>query len=137
MRQPSEDLPAAVDDVPEAGGRRRPSLRPLVDRLAAAVITGPLDRAFDQVFERHLDVRSVDHAEEMLSVIGAREKAQRQRRRLVRAGRVAAARWSCGWSRGAQATSKGGPLLGGRADGRVGRHGDHRRRPHGRDPRSA
>ncbi len=68
------NLPAAVDDAPEAGGRRRVSLKPLTDRLAA-VITGPLDRAFDEVFERHIDVRSVDHAEEMLSVISAREKA--------------------------------------------------------------
>jgi hypothetical protein len=68
----SLDLPA--DGEPETGGRRRPSLRPVVDRVAAAV-TSPLDRAFDQVFERHLDVRSVDHAEELLSVLGAREKA--------------------------------------------------------------
>jgi hypothetical protein len=57
-----------------AVGRRRPSLRPVIDRIAAAV-TSPLDRAFDQVLERNLDVRSVDHAEELLSVLGAREKA--------------------------------------------------------------
>ena len=59
---------------PERAGRRRPSLRPIVDRVSAAV-TGPLDRAFDQVFERNLDVRSVDHGEELLDVLGAREKA--------------------------------------------------------------
>ena len=65
------DLPVGDHDP---GRRRRPSLRPVVDRLAAAV-TSPLDRAFDQVFERNLDVRSVDHADELLSVLGAREKA--------------------------------------------------------------
>ena len=54
--------------------RRRPSLRPLVERLAAAV-TSPLDRAFDQVFERNLDVRSIDQGEDMLTMIAARDKA--------------------------------------------------------------
>jgi len=68
------NLPAVVEDAREVGGRGRISLKPLTDRLAAA-ITGPLDRAFDEVFERHLDVRSVDHAEEMLSVISARDRA--------------------------------------------------------------
>jgi hypothetical protein len=68
------DLPVDADDVDEGGGRWRISLKPLSDRLAAA-ITSPLDRAFDEVFERRLDVRSVDHAEELLSVISARERA--------------------------------------------------------------
>jgi hypothetical protein len=68
------NLPVVVEDAQGVGGRGRISLKPLTDRLAAA-ITGPLDRAFDEVFERHLDVRSVDHAEEMLSVISARDKA--------------------------------------------------------------
>jgi hypothetical protein len=71
----ADDL--AGDDL-EVGGRRRvrlrPNLRPVVDRVAAAA-TSPLDRAFDQVFERQLEVRSADHAEELLSVLGAREKA--------------------------------------------------------------
>jgi hypothetical protein len=71
---PTSDLVFDAADVSEGGVRRRISLKPLTDRLAAAV-TSPLDRAFDEVFERHLDVRSVDHAEELLSVISAREKA--------------------------------------------------------------
>jgi hypothetical protein len=70
---PSE-LPLDGGDGGDGGGRRRISLKPLTDRLAAA-ITSPLDRAFDEVFERRLDVRSVDHAEELLSVISARDKA--------------------------------------------------------------
>ena len=79
MRDPDganhpSNLPAEVEDAQEGDARRRISLKPLTDRLAAA-ITGPLDRAFDEVFERRLDVRSVDHAEELLSVLSAREKA--------------------------------------------------------------
>jgi hypothetical protein len=68
------DLPVDAGDVEEGGSRWRISFKPLTDRLAAA-ITSPLDRAFDEVFERRLDVRSVDHAEELLSVISARDKA--------------------------------------------------------------
>ena len=71
---PTSDLVLDEGDVSDGGGRWRISLKPLTDRLAAA-ITSPLDRAFDEVFERRLDVRSVDHAEELLSVISAREKA--------------------------------------------------------------
>jgi hypothetical protein len=62
------------DAVPEGASGRKLSLRPLVDRVSAAV-TSPLDRAFDQVFEQNLEVRSVDHGEELLSVLSAREKA--------------------------------------------------------------
>jgi hypothetical protein len=71
---PTSDLALGAADVNEGGLRRRVTLKPVTDRLAAA-ITSPLDRAFDEVFERRLDVRSVDHAEELLSVISAREKA--------------------------------------------------------------
>ena len=97
----SLDLPA--DGDPETGGRRLPSLRPLVDRVAAAV-TSPLDRAFDQVFQRHLEVRSVDHAEELLSVFGAREKAA-PTSGVGRAGRVAPTRAPAG-GEGAQKTTR-------------------------------
>jgi hypothetical protein len=66
------------DDAPTEAGedaaRWKPSLRPLVDRLAAAV-TSPLDRAFDQVFDHHVDVRSPDHGEELLQAMGVRERA--------------------------------------------------------------
>jgi hypothetical protein len=62
------------DSPPEGGSGRKLSLRPIVDRVSAAV-TSPLDRAFDQVFERHFEVRSVEHGEELLSVLSAREKA--------------------------------------------------------------
>jgi hypothetical protein len=68
------DLPLDAGGVDGGGGRWRISFKPLTDRLAAA-ITSPLDRAFDEVFERRLDVRSTDHAEELLSVISARDKA--------------------------------------------------------------
>jgi hypothetical protein len=49
-------------------------MRPVVDRVVAATLR-PLDRAFDEVFERGLEVRSVDHAEELLAAVSAREGA--------------------------------------------------------------
>ena len=60
---------------PDEVGGRKISLRPVVDRVAAAV-TSPLDRAFDQVFERQVEVRSVDQGEQMLDALGARDTAR-------------------------------------------------------------
>lgn len=80
----NEPLSDPIDDTsiapgPTAGGRMT-SLWPnnlsaqIVDRLANAAMK-PLDRAFDQVFEHNLDVRSVDHGVELVSAMAMREKA--------------------------------------------------------------
>jgi hypothetical protein len=85
--------------------RLPPSFRLVIDGLVSATLR-PLDRAFDEVFERGLDVRSVDHAEEVLGAVAARESASsrvgtwvavaatlrpvamRMAKRTARAGRV-------------------------------------------------
>jgi hypothetical protein len=59
---------------PDGDGGRKISLRPIVEWVSAAA-SSPLHRAFDEVFERNMEVRSVDHGEELLAVLGAREKA--------------------------------------------------------------
>ena len=44
----------------------------MVDRVVAATMR-PLDRAFDHVFASGLDIRSVDHAEEVLGAMSVRD----------------------------------------------------------------
>ena len=73
---PTLDRAATSRPVTASDGRRPSACGRSSDRLAAAV-TSPLDRAFDEVFERHLDVRSVDHAEE--HALGASAPGRRRR----------------------------------------------------------